>query len=300
MSIPRLLRLLPVLLFVALGTAPAHADTVHLANGDRISGRVLHVRDGVLSVQTPWAGTLRIAYDRVSKVDATEAVEGLPARHAPAVVYKGRVTVAANATRGNHLSDRAQGEAEFTARARAYRYRLFGRAERATEAKVEVADAWRMAGNYDRFRDPGRFWYGRASVEHDRFRDVELRSAFGAGHGWQLIETEDTKLALRAGLDLVTLDRLAGRDTSYPALGWGVQASHRLWRGRVELFHDQEGFINLEEGSDVTLRSRTGLRVPIAEGLTASAQVNVDWDRSPGPGRTATDTTWLLGLGYEW
>ena len=35
-------------------------------------------------------------------------------------------------------------------------------------------------------------------------------------------------------------------------------------------------------------------------GLNASAQVNLDWDRDPAPGRKALDTTLLLGLGYTW
>lgn len=50
----------------------------------------------------------------------------------------------------------------------------------------------------------------------------------------------------------------------------------------------------------MTLRSRTGVRVPIASGINASVQVNLDWEREPAPGRKSTDTTLLIGLGYEW
>ena len=43
-----------------------------------------------------------------------------------------------------------------------------------------------------------------------------------------------------------------------------------------------------------------GMRVPVAERLTASAQLNLDWEREPAPGLKAVDTTWLLGLNYHW
>jgi hypothetical protein len=34
--------------------------------------------------------------------------------------------------------------------------------------------------------------------------------------------------------------------------------------------------------------------------LNASLQLNVDWEHDPEPGRDATDSTLLLGLGYAW
>jgi hypothetical protein len=35
-----------------------------------------------------------------------------------------------------------------------------------------------------------------------------------------------------------------------------------------------------------------------ADEVTATLQVNLDWDRKPAEGRKPTDTTVLLGLGY--
>jgi hypothetical protein len=69
---------------------------------------------------------------------------------------------------------------------------------------------------------------------------------------------------------------------------------------RAELFHEQDGYWSLEDSGDVKVRTRTGLRVPLVDGLTASAQVNVDWAAEPEPGRRATDSTLLLGVGYTW
>ena len=39
-------------------------------------------------------------------------------------------------------------------------------------------------------------------------------------------------------------------------------------------------------------------RVPLVERLNATAQLNVDWERRPSPGRVSTDSTLLLGVDY--
>ncbi|HLS56280.1 MAG TPA: DUF481 domain-containing protein, partial [Zeimonas sp.] len=75
---------------------------------------------------------------------------------------------------------------------------------------------------------------------------------------------------------------------------------HRIDTLSAELFHDQQGFLNLDDPSQVTIRSRSGLRIPFVSGLTASLQLNLDWDSEPASGRRGTDVTWLIGLGYGW
>jgi hypothetical protein len=40
------------------------------------------------------------------------------------------------------------------------------------------------------------------------------------------------------------------------------------------------------------------MRVPLIERLNATAQLNLDWERQPAPGRRSTDSTLLLGVDY--
>ena len=91
-----------------------------------------------------------------------------------------------------------------------------------------------------------------------------------------------------------------GSDEQYPSLGWGVKFSHKLDSYHAELFHEQDGFWNITNTSQITLRTRSGLRVPLMAGITATSQLNVDWERSPTAGRKSTDSMLLFGLGYEW
>jgi len=216
------------------------------------------------------------------------------------LTYGGRVNVSVTRSRGNSATDRLYGEAELKARAMDYRYAVSGQAQREDEAGQRISSRTLVSGTYDRFLGARQFWYLRSSLEHDRFKDIDLRLTAGAGYGVRLIDTELTELSLRGGLDQVRLDRVSNEDERYPALGWGVNYSHWAWNRRLQLFHDQEGFWNLEERNEASVRSKTGVRIPVAERLTASAQLNLDWEREPAPGRKAVDTTWLLGLGYTW
>lgn len=90
------------------------------------------------------------------------------------------------------------------------------------------------------------------------------------------------------------VERLVAPDEGYPAFGWGVKAAYPPW------FHEHEGFWNLEDTAAVLIRSKTGLRMPLLQRISASVQLNVDWERRPAPGRHSSDTTLLFGVNYGW
>jgi hypothetical protein len=216
------------------------------------------------------------------------------------VAYSGRATLAANYASGNVESERVYAEADFKARAKDYRYSLTGRSERRTEPPLGTVTSWLTAANYDRFLREKEFIYGRASLEHDEAKSIEQRAALGGGYGVQIFDTERIRLSVRGGLDYVAVDRIGAENDRYPAAGWGVRLDTAPWGPKLELFHEQEGYWNLEDSDVVTLRSKTGVRVPLVAKLNATAQVNVDWERSPTPPRASTDKVLLLGVDYTW
>jgi putative salt-induced outer membrane protein YdiY len=207
--------------------------------------------------------------------------------------YAGRITLSAAYSSGNTEDERFNGDGEFTARARDYRYALSGKVERHDEPELGANTAWLAAANYDRFLRAERFVYTRGSLEHDRAKDVAQRATAGAGYGAELAKGR-AMLTLRGGLDYVAVNRYAAANERYPALGWGVKAGYAPW------FHEHEGFWNLEDTDAVLVRSKTGLRFPLLKGLGVSAQLNLDWERKPAPGTKSTDSTLLFGADYAW
>jgi hypothetical protein len=299
-------------LLLCLLSLPALADEVILANGDRLSGE-LKTRSGEhLILRTEYAGEISIRLADVQSVSLIDSEGNIhsfgphqlatldpePYKRSGAVAYSGRALLSAAYTRGNTSSDELHADGELAARARKYRYQISGRVDRRSDALEGESSAWLAGASYDRFFDERHFVYARGSLEHDRAKDIDLRSAAGAGYGVQLIETAAAKLSLRGGLDYVDVDRFEGPSEEYPAFGWGAKASVTPWGPRVELFHEQEGFWNLEDTDVVVLRTKTGMRMPVVERLHATAQLNLDWERRPAPGRVSTDSTLLFGVDY--
>lgn len=224
-----------------------------------------------------------------------------PSESGSGVEYKGHLNASGSRTQGNSEGSSAAIEGEIGARAKEYRYEVRGTANQARLAGQTVTSNWLLSAHHDRFViDQKHFRYVRASAQRDRFRDIRLRAALGGGYGWQLIDNGVTELTLRGGLDLVSVEHYASERDRYPALGWGIQFSHWMLQHRLKLFFDQDGYWGLGTAAEVTVRTRTGLRVPIAQGLVATAQLDVDWDRHPAPGIKPTDSTLMLGVGYEW
>jgi len=327
-------------LALAFSVPIAQADQILLANGDRLTGKVVSKSDDILKFHTEYAGEINVQWkdvvsittdapvtilspggelqtgrlektpsgvlelisegrSRELKLADIEHINPPPHVSGTGVTYSGHVDLAANASRGNTDDGRLYGEAEFKARAKTYRYRLFGRAEQKEESGATTAQNYFVSGERDNVIDDDRFWYVRALIEHDEFKDLKLRAAAGAGLGIQIIDTSKTQFSVRGGLDYVLARRDVVPDETYPAFGWGIDYSHWFLRDRLEFFFNQGGLASLTSEGDVSLRTRTGVRLPLGSGLSANAQLNVDYEGDPGPGNDTTDTQIFLGLGYN-
>jgi putative salt-induced outer membrane protein YdiY len=148
---------------------------------------------------------------------------------------------------------------------------------------------------------------------NDRFQDILLRSAFGVGAGYQFFQSEDLNLSLEAGPDYVNLNfydlpfncsNAIGsnnpctplKDRSGIAGRWAVNYDQFIWNRNVQLFHYHEGLV----ASDLFIRSRTGFRVPIWNGIQFTNEIQVDYLSKPAPGRQNVDTRYMFSIGYAW
>lgn len=333
-----------VLVTSLLCAVPAGADTVELANGDRVTGTVLRLEAGELVVATEWAGELAVDWGQVAAVttdgplllvleDETEVVGALhpagpPAPEGalavatddaaeplvvertavtaihpadrPAVTYEGHVAAGFVAAQGNTETESLYAEGEVVRRTDRNRYTLGGQGARSEDDGRETADNARAWIGYDRFLTDRWYLAANALAARDEFQDLSLRTALSLSTGYQFLDTERTALSGELGASYVDEDFDGAPDDSYPAARWAVGLGHDLVVERVELFHSHEGFFGLDGDEDLLLRSRTGLRFHLFEGFVAAAQVNLDYDESPAPGREEEDRKYLVNLGFEW
>jgi putative salt-induced outer membrane protein YdiY len=151
---------------------------------------------------------------------------------------------------------------------------------------------------YDYFVDPKTYVLGTTSAEYDRIADLELRTAFGIGVGFQRRDDEKFKHALEGGISYINEDHKVGEDDSFSALRL---ASNLGWQVRegVKLEQLTELFPSIEDADDFFGKGDTRLRFSLTEKMYAQIQWLINYDNSPSAGKHHTDNLIVLGLGWS-
>jgi putative salt-induced outer membrane protein YdiY len=306
-----------VLLLVPLAV---FADEVRLKNGDRLTGDLQRLAGGKLSLKTAYGGELALDWAEVAEVRSDKVfvitvtgrdpvtgnladvaladIAAFAPPDPPLVVTGGAnagVLVASGNTRVNNLHL----DGDVVARARRNRYRAGATINRAEDRGLESARNASASFNYDRFWSERLYANGNAIFTNDRFRGLDLRSAFGAGVGYQAIETAVTRVAVEAGLGYVNENLESAPDESYVAAREAVRAERRFLAGRFAAFHEHDGYFGVTGDDNLFIRMQNGVRAALGAGMAATVQLGLDFDNSPPPGRRKTDRTFVITLGYR-
>jgi putative salt-induced outer membrane protein YdiY len=218
----------------------------------------------------------------------------------PALKISARANVGLTGDRGNTETDNLYLDGEFVARTEKNRFSV------GAEMKREEANGERTANSalgylkYDHFLSKKWYFYANALFETDEFQDLNLRSTVGAGAGHQFFETPLTNLSLELGLSYVDEDYDEADDDNYSAGRWALKYDRFFFDKFLQFFHFQEGYVSLEDTSDILFRSRTGFRIPVYKSFNVTAQYNFDWNSDPAPDREEVDTRYIFSLGYQY
>ena len=324
-----------VLLTAALATVtPAAADEVQIGTGDRITGTVVSLAGGTLILSTaygdlkiPWSEVVSLSIDTpilvtvgsqppatVNRATGTAAA-GLTldpggvveftdisaiTRPEPALVVDGSANAGFVRTGGNTDVNNLRLDGDVGVRAGAHRYTGSAVVVRAEDRGVETASNWSTSVKYDRFLTTRLFVNANAIFTNDRFRDLDLRTALGAGLGYQVFDTPRVKLTADGGLGWVDENLTDQPGDRYTAVRESAALDIFLaLPDRVRLFHNHDGYFGVTGDDNMFVRTQNGVRIGLGGGFVATARLDIDYDRSPAPGRLNTDRTVALTLGYQ-
>jgi len=315
----RLRRLFPLVVAAALHAIPCAADQVQLKNGDRLTGTVTTLDAGTLAVKTAH-GDLKIAWPEVTALTIDEPIlvktaDGQETRHnggvidiattvglarpEPPLTWTGGANAGFLATGGNTDVNTLRLDADAVARASANRYTFNAIVNRSEDTGRETARNASFTGRYDRFINKRLYFNANSIFTNDRFKDLDLRTALGAGVGYQVLETAMAKLNVEGGLGWVNENFGEAIDDSYTALREGARLDVLLVTDRVTLFHQHDGYFGVTGDDNLFFKMQNGVRLSLVAGFVTTAQIDLDYDRSPAPGRDSTDQTFALTFGYR-
>jgi putative salt-induced outer membrane protein YdiY len=324
---------LPLLLFANA----ALADKVVLDNGDTLSGTVVKLQGGKLTLKTDYAGSVDIEASKVRSIVTDEpvevhttsgeilrgklqvvepgklTVEPSPERAATAVdlnsvaainpppqgVWTGSVTVGGNLQSGN--TDRASASVGAAAERKTERDRFslgFLYNYGEENDQLTVRNTYASA-KYDYFFSKKLYGYLGLELLNDQFQDIDLRTTVGPGIGYQIWDDPIKALAFEGGVSYVSENMRVGPDNDYFAARLGLNLRYNLFKF-VVFTNRLLYYPSLEESSTYTLRNEAALTSPLGAQWALKLANIYQYNSAPSPGLGKTDSQWILGLQYAY
>lgn len=105
------------------------------------------------------------------------------------------------------------------------------------------------------------------------------------------------ELSVDVGFGFFSESRKMGEDDTHSTGRWGMSFSWPVVSG-IRIFHEHQGFPNLEDPSDYYINALQGVALEVWKGLTLALQAIYKYDNTPPAGTEKSDTKALLTIGY--
>lgn len=312
-------------------TSLAVADEVRLRNGDRLTGEVVNMEGGILKLRTPYGGDLKLDWSQVEGLTTDHPLviqlqesggpaegenritvtgvgtPGFPPTSSvqainppPPFRYRGTVTIGGNSTRGNTRTEAVNAATRWMLRY--YRHRLNLEAKyNFSEANNQVtAQNSLLNTGYDFFLSQLVFLKAKTLFEKDTLQNLQLRSTYGGGIGYQFLDTPRAALSAEVGPAHVNEDFRGGPTTRTVTGQWGLKAELDVVRDRIRLFHQHEGFRDFSGREGLRILADQGIRISLNKHLYVNLEYDLRFNSRPAPGRKTTDEAFIFGVGFEW
>lgn len=219
-------------------------------------------------------------------------------QRARALELAANANVGMTLTSGNSETENLHLDGQVVARNQRNRYTVSGEYTQEESRDVLVKRNWSSLFKYDYFVGDKWFWFNSVTFEADEFADLDLRTGLAGGFGYQFFDTEYTLLSLEFGPSYVHEDFHTADTESYLGSRWALRYDQKLWWDLAYFLYN-DGVLGLEDSSELTTRTRTGLRIDLTDRLIARVQTAIDWDRSPPEEAEGTDFEHTLTIGYQ-
>ena len=224
-----------------------------------------------------------------------------------AAELSGRVAAAGNFARGNEERDDLELNSRLIYRLVDWRHRWSFDLARFSDEDTDDDLRWTARYSLDWFFRERWFLSGDLRYGRDETRAMDRFVNLGLGSGYQWLETRQTKLALVNEAVLVREEFETpelpepGFSTSEERFAWrfGLDFQQRLPLG-VSLSHRSELVQSLEDTSDRTLETSTGLSTLLVDRIRSEVRVDYELDNEPQQDTEDEDLRVVVGLTYEW
>ena len=218
-----------------------------------------------------------------------------------------RVSAGSSMETGNTETEKHNIDGQITLSKSPHAIKLYGEYHKEFSKQKLSKDKGLGSLTYDRFVSKKWCLFGNATGSMDKFQDLTFQGSAAAGPGYQFWKSERKNLAVRLGpayaverysKAMKNFDNEDHRD--YAAAYWAMDFDMWFFDRFIQLYHHNDGLYDLKDSTNWLLRTRTGLRVPIAFGFFASLQYDYDFKNSPADNKKKYDGIYNFKLGWHW
>lgn len=249
---------------------------------------------------------LRSRMSRVSLL-SIEAMTPFDDFVADKYIYTGRLALWGAYVRGNEIRDEWNIQAELSMRRGEWRHNFKGEYAEASWVYSDPSLKWNTRYTLDWFFRERWFWYNNITLGEEQQRGLDSYVSLGSGSGHQFWESQETALAIRAGVayfdeqygaPVIDAQGFDPGDT-FGAAQLAMDFRYTLPLG-VSFFHNNELIQSLESGESWHLTSATGLSAMVVGKVHSEIKLDYNVDNEPQPGRQARDKRMSVGVSYKW
>ena len=314
--------------------ARVSADTVFLSNGDIISGTVIELSKGQLTIDTEYGKGISIDWKRVAAME-TEALLFIEFQDEEKIRAKIMATreawrledeagavhpvtkddiqrfsrkrpkywtlefdLAYQLTSGNTKSDDFRIAFDVKKKRPQYELIFAGSYARAATQEEVSADRWDLLFKYDHLMTQKIYRRGFFFFERDRVREIKRRFQTGPAIGYKFYDSDTMGMSSDIGtLREETRYESGASDSEFKGL-WNIDFFYVFPSDMKieEAFRWIQGFDNRQ---DYEITSETSGSVPITGGFFLKASVIERYDNQPEPDLKKNDVTFILSLSYR-
>jgi len=323
-------------LTLILYSAESSADKVILENGDTLTGTVVKVVDGKLTLKTDYSGPIEIQVSKIRKIftdnpaeihltsgevlkgkietkeEGQIIVEKSPERETTSVAlekvasvnppppkeWSGSINVGGNIQTGNTDRKGIIVDAQATRKTDRDKIFLHYLFNYAQENGETTSRSQFGEGEYDYFFTKHFYAYGALSLLNDKFANYQLRTIVGPGVGYQAWDDPVKALSFEAGLSYQDNNYYQGKDQSFLTARLGLGFRYKIFD--FVILSDRFMFYpSIGEGGQYTFRNEAALTAPLGARWTLKLANIIDYNSNPQPGFERADVQYLLTLGFS-
>ena len=270
----------------------------YLRNEQTLIGKVVAQKDGALILQ-PADGSppVPISMAQIKTLERPKPPAGWE--------FDGNVSAGVSKETGNTNTEKYNLIANATISKTPHEIKLYAEFHKEWAKKKLSKDNALGSATYKRFLTKKWFAFGNGTAQMDKFADLDLLGNIAAGPGYQFFDSRELNLSAQIGpayaYEKYThpqsfLDGNSQR--TYFAGYWALDFDMWFFDKFFQVFHHDDLLYNFRNSNNWTVRTRTGIRIPMVMKLFASFQFNYDYDNQPADGTEKWDQSWIFGLGW--